>query len=128
MSTDAGTPRDPIEYLLNAMENAGQQENPADHGYRDKRAAVLSAITELRRSLTAAEAERDALRDQAHEAFQLAAAEAAQVFALRARVAALEAFVRRAATYPQTRSDETSVGHIRAEARALLAPSSEETK
>lgn len=40
--------RDPIEYLLNAMERAAQSENPAKAGSAAKRKAVLDAIAELR--------------------------------------------------------------------------------
>jgi len=42
------TERDPIEYLINAMERAGQDTLPAAHGYGDKRRAVLAAIVALR--------------------------------------------------------------------------------
>ena len=44
------TERDPIEYLINAMEDAGQKKSPFQHGYYDKRLAVLAAIKELRTS------------------------------------------------------------------------------
>lgn len=47
--------RDPIEYLLNAMEHAGHADKPAEHGYADKRRSVLDAIRTLR-------VERDAAR------------------------------------------------------------------
>jgi hypothetical protein len=36
-----------FEYLLNAMEYAGQQENPAEHGYRQKREAVFAYVHDL---------------------------------------------------------------------------------
>lgn len=55
---------DPIEYLLNAMEFAAQQNRPAEHQYGDKRRAVLSAIRELRR-------ERDELAQALREYTEL---------------------------------------------------------
>jgi len=36
-----------FEYMLNAMEYAGQQENPADYGYRQKREAVFAYVYDL---------------------------------------------------------------------------------
>ena len=54
--------RDPIEYLLNAMERAGQVASPAKCGYGDKRRAVLAAITTLRAERDAAFVENALLR------------------------------------------------------------------
>ena len=45
-----------FEYLLNAMECASAEQNPAEHDYRAKRTAVLAHVSAL-------EAERDQLRD-----------------------------------------------------------------
>lgn len=45
--------------------------------------------------------------------------------AARARVAELEAFAFKLATYPRTRGDERSMESIRKEARALISPSQE---
>lgn len=36
-----------FEYLLNAMENAGAQDDPHLHGYGDKRKAVLAYVAKL---------------------------------------------------------------------------------
>jgi hypothetical protein len=41
--------RDPIEYLLNAMEEAKESDNPAANNYGAKRRAVLAAVAELRK-------------------------------------------------------------------------------
>lgn len=41
--------RDPIEYLLNAMEQAAQEDEPHKHDYAGKRVAVLAAIADLRK-------------------------------------------------------------------------------
>lgn len=55
--------RDPIEYLINAMESAAQSPRPFEQGYGDKRRAVLDAIVEMRKSRDElAEALRDAIR------------------------------------------------------------------
>jgi len=48
--------RDPIEYLLNSMEAAGQKENPAEWHYGDKRRAVLDAVAEVRADVERLEA------------------------------------------------------------------------
>lgn len=45
-----------FEYLLNAMELAAHEENPADHGYKAKRAAVFAYVAKL--AAEKAEAER----------------------------------------------------------------------
>jgi hypothetical protein len=45
--------RDPFEYLLNAMEAAGQSSEPALAGYGDKRQAVLKTVVHLRANLAA---------------------------------------------------------------------------
>lgn len=37
-----------FEYLLNAMENAGAQDNPHEHGYGEKRKAALDYVSALR--------------------------------------------------------------------------------
>lgn len=55
------TPRAPIEYLINAMERAGMEDNPAQHGYGEKRRKVFAAIVALR-------AERDAALQRAEDA------------------------------------------------------------
>lgn len=52
---------DPIEYLLNAMENAGAQDDPSKHDYSGKRKKVLEAIRDLRSRVDSAEA---TLRDE----------------------------------------------------------------
>lgn len=36
-----------FDYLLNAMENAARQQVPFDHGYGDKRRAVLQYVAAL---------------------------------------------------------------------------------
>lgn len=36
-----------FEYLLNAMERAAQEEKPAEHGYAEKRRAVLDFVRDL---------------------------------------------------------------------------------
>ena len=55
--------RDPIEYLINAMELAGQHPRPFEQGYVTKRHAVLDAIAALRTRAETAERERDEWRD-----------------------------------------------------------------
>jgi hypothetical protein len=50
------TPR-MFKYLLNAMEDAAQTQNPFEHGYSEKRSAVFQHVESLERSL----ARRDAL-------------------------------------------------------------------
>lgn len=63
----ASETRDPIEYLLNAMEHAAQQDRPAEHDYRGKRLAVLAAIRELRGDLARVTQERDEARRDAEQ-------------------------------------------------------------
>lgn len=48
-AVDAAQPVEPraFEYLLNAMERAAQEENPAEHGYADKRSAVFAYVRNL---------------------------------------------------------------------------------
>lgn len=43
----------PFNYLLNAMERAAQAERPADHGYGEKRKALLAHVRELERKAVA---------------------------------------------------------------------------
>jgi hypothetical protein len=50
------TPR-MFKYLLNAMEDAAQTQNPFEHGYSEKRSAVFQHVESLERSV----ARRDAL-------------------------------------------------------------------
>jgi uncharacterized protein Yka (UPF0111/DUF47 family) len=50
------TPR-MFKYLLNAMEDAAQTQNPFEHGYSEKRSAVFQHVESLERAL----ARRDAL-------------------------------------------------------------------
>ena len=42
-----------FEYLLNAMENAAQSENPAKNGYAAKRRAVFEYVESLQRDRAA---------------------------------------------------------------------------
>lgn len=44
--------RSPFVYILNAMEVASQAENPAEHGYGDKRRAVLDYVASLEKRVT----------------------------------------------------------------------------
>lgn len=53
---DAAPSRE-FEYLLNAMEQAGQSSFPAQHGYGAKRKAVLDYVAALRSALAEREAD-----------------------------------------------------------------------
>jgi hypothetical protein len=48
MNTAPINHRDPIEYLINAMERAGQEDKPAEHSYGEKRLAVLAPLPRSR--------------------------------------------------------------------------------
>jgi hypothetical protein len=52
-----------FNYLLNAFELASKAERPVDHGYRDKRVALIAHVRELERKAAAFEALRDLLRE-----------------------------------------------------------------
>jgi hypothetical protein len=45
-----------FNYLLNAFERASQAERPVDHGYRDKRVALIAHVRELERKAAAYDA------------------------------------------------------------------------
>jgi hypothetical protein len=39
--------RTQFDYLLNALERASQADNPAEHGYADKRRSLFAYVREL---------------------------------------------------------------------------------
>lgn len=45
-----------FNYLLNAFERASQADRPVDHGYRQKREALIAHVRELERKATAYDA------------------------------------------------------------------------
>lgn len=59
-----------FEYLLNTMERAAQEANPAEHDYAAKRKAVFDYV----RRLEVIEREAKVLADCAYDAQQLATA------------------------------------------------------
>ncbi len=46
-----------FEYLLNALERAGQEEEPSQHGYAAKRRAIFAYVDALRTALSQARAD-----------------------------------------------------------------------
>lgn len=48
MTERAMNKRDPLEYVINRMERAGQSNNPAANGYGKARRELLEGIAELR--------------------------------------------------------------------------------
>lgn len=64
-----------FDYLLNAMEWAGQQANPAEHGYADRRRALYAYVRRLEAMDSALLAPQTA---RAVAAYLLAAADAGE--------------------------------------------------
>jgi len=58
----SAAPRPQFEYLLNAMENAAQSDNPYKAGYGEKRRAVLDYAASLRHEIAALKEDRDSWR------------------------------------------------------------------
>ena len=56
------TERDPIEYMLNALEDAASKPHPHQYGYGEKRRALLAELTRLRAEVEALRADAEAFR------------------------------------------------------------------
>jgi hypothetical protein len=73
------TVRDPLEYVLNRMENAGRSDAPAKNGYGEARRELLEGIAGLRKKLDEKDTEIAELKHDLERYIRIASTEAGEV-------------------------------------------------